>query len=189
MIAVRRASGKPGAPRNLTLASYHERARYSAPPTCVTFTPSPNTLPSTDAISSAPSPPMETEGAGIAGAESGAEGAEPEDPPAAGIGNEAGVAQGTDDGAAGRATSEEDVFGCEDDEGAAACAEGAAAAATCGAPAVEAAEETVVGAATAEAAEELAAGAGDGDAAASRSAPGISNGGRSSSYAMAGASS
>ena len=119
---------------------------------------------------------METEGAGIAGAESEAEGAEPEDPPAAGVGDAAGVAQGTDDGAAGRATSEEDVFGCEADEGAAAFAEGATAAATCGATAVEAAEE-------------LAAGAGDGDAAASRSAPGISNGGRSSSYAMAAASS
>lgn len=44
---------------------------------------------------------METEGAGIAGAESEAEGAEPEDPLAAGIGDAAGVAQGTDDGAAG----------------------------------------------------------------------------------------
>ena len=101
LIAVRRASGKPGAPRNLTLASYHERVRYSVPPTCVTFTPSPNTLPSTDAISSAPSPPTGTEDADIAGAESKTEGAEPEGPPAAGIGDAAGVAQGADDGAAG----------------------------------------------------------------------------------------
>ncbi len=120
-------------------------------------------------------------------AESEAEGAEPEGPPLPDSGYSAGVAQvqmterRADD-------MEEDVFGCEDDEGATAFAEGAAAAATCGAPAVEAAEETVVGAATAEVAEELAAGAGDGDAAASRSAPGISNGGRSS-WSMAAASS